>query len=216
MVSEKLRKVRKGVQQRKQAVADRRERARFGLALKKSKVVESGPVQEAKATKRELKLLGREVIGPAKTAGEKAAAAGKSAQQAIESLDKQFGDPTRPRGGEISQLESEAVEQGVKAGDTAFKNKIKRQVKADRLEKLENARPDDFGMAGADFDIDLEVVDDLERGEPGGMGDLGLDTVFDAKPGVGLLGEGDPNDLEVVGESMDEIDRDLMRELGGK
>lgn len=200
MVSEKLRKVREGVQERKQAARNRVEKARFRQELTKSKVRESAPVQEAKATKRELGLLGRELSDPAKRVGEKVAAAGKRAQSAIESLDEQFGDPTRAGRGDVRELKTEGVKKGVKAGDTAFTNRVKRQVKADRLEQLENAEADDFGMAGGDFDVDLEVVDDLERGEGGGMGELGFDTIFDAEDGVGILGEFDPDDLEVIGE----------------
>lgn len=200
MVSERLRSIREGVQERKQAARERLEQARFRGELTKSRVRESEPVQEAKETKRELTLLGREIAGPARAVSEKVAAAGERAQSAVESLDEEFGDPTLAGRGAKRELTQKGVEQGIKAGDTAFKNKVKREVKAERLEQLSESELDRMGMAGRDFDVDLEVVDDMERGEPGGMGELGFDTTFDAEPGVGLLGEGDPDDLEVVGE----------------
>lgn len=215
MVSERLREIREGVQDRKQAAKNRLERSRFRRELAKSKVRESAPVQEAKAIKDELTMLGREIAGPAGAVGEKVASAGERAQTAVETLDEEFGDPRRPSRGTVRELTSEGVEQGVKAGDREFKRRVKREVRKERIEELERAEADRFGKAGTEFGVDLEVVDDFERGEQmDGMGQLGFDTTFDAEPGVGILGENDPNDLEVVGESR-RIDDEVRRDAGG-
>lgn len=214
MVSEKIRKLREGVQERKQQAAERRERARFRKELTKSKIRESGPVQEAKATKRELKQLGQEVGEPVAGIARKAAGGAervrKAAGQFEGSLDGvqqiesdvlgEMGGGRRSSSQTVRELKQSGAQKGSKAAETAFENKVKRRVKRERLEQLEQAAPDQFGQAGNEFGVDLEVVDDLERGERGAMGDLGFDTVFDAPAGDGLLGEGRRDDLEVVGE----------------
>lgn len=203
MVSERIRRLREGVQERKEAAANRLEQSRFRRELARSRVRESGPVQEAKATRRELGMLAREVGEPVAGLARRAAGGAERVREAAEGLegsvadvqeierdtlaafeDESFelvsGPPERADSQTVEELRQSGVEKGVQAGDTAFENRIKRAVREDRLDALLRSAPDEFGKAGEDFGVDLEVVDDLRRGErPSPEDDQGLDVLFD-------------------------------------
>lgn len=226
MVSERIRNLRKRVEQRKEAASERRQKAselrkRAGAdARRVGRAVfgRTAPVEEeARETKRELRMLAKEVGEPVANIARSAASGAERVRSAAGQLDGNLdevqtieGDvletaragrqPQRVSGRRVAELRESGLQKGVQAAETAFENRIKRRVKNQRLEQLKEAESDRMGLAGRDFDVDLEVVDDVERRDGGGMGDLGFDVTFDAGPGVGLLGERDPDDLEVIGE----------------
>jgi len=172
-MSESIRALRKRVEgakervsEHRQAAAGRKEQMRLTLELKKSRLRESGPVQEAKAAGRELGKVG----GPVVQASRSVVEAARSATQ------------------RVSDAEGSLREKAARLDGT--------------LEEVQAAEADALGMVDEAFDMDLEVVDDLKRGESGvGVGDA--DGDFDV-------------DLDVVGGAFEEdgglgdIEADLL------
>lgn len=197
MVSEKIRRVRKGVERAKERVGRRRERARNRVSRAKQRVTEpvkqaTQPVaKEASATRRELRLLGQEIGEPVQRAAQGAQSRAEQAREAVGS----------------ARESAAAIEE--------------------RFDDLQAIEQDTLGMAGEDFGLDLEVVDDLERGENmEGMGDAGFDTTFDTFeaplsspiPGANEVTtddvlEGGPGDLDVVGEAGGDDFDDILEDL---
>lgn len=175
MPHEKIRRVRKAVQQRKAQARESAEETRSKLRSVKKKAgatkrragravaKRTVPVEdEAKRSVREAKLLAKEV-------GEPVVRTSREARQAAEGI-RQKAAGLDDRMAEVREIERETL-----------------------------------GMAGQDFDMDLEVVDDLERGDRmEGMGDVGMDVTFDDFA--------DPDRTE----DLDAIDDDILGDMEGR